>query len=398
MAGPLDGVRIVDMSNVVSGPMAVQMLADQGADVVKVEQPKVGDISRFMGQQRGGVSAMFAVLNRNKRSLALNLGTGTGTGKGRDILFDLTKTADVLVQNFRPGTMDRMGIGYEVLSRINPDLIFVSISGFGEDGPYSRRRVYDPVIQGVTGFAASQAAPRGGAPELVRNIVCDKATALTAAQAITAALFARERGAGGQHVEISMMDSGLAFLWPDGMWNNTMTGDGITPMPSLGEIYRVTKTKDGFITYLCVSDEEWRAMCRALGKPELGTDPRYATIPDRLGSLDTMIEFLDAEISGWKTDEICARMDAEEVPYAKVNRLEDVPRDPQIRHRQSIAEFEHPFGGAMRMPHPPARFPKTPANIRFSSPMLGQHSEEILAELGHSADQIAQYRADGVID
>jgi crotonobetainyl-CoA:carnitine CoA-transferase CaiB-like acyl-CoA transferase len=374
--------------------MAVQMLADQGADVVKVEQPKVGDISRFIGQQRGGVAAMFAVLNRNKRSIALNL----GHDEGKEILFDLVKSTDVLVQNFRPGTMDRMGIGYEVLKKINKNLIFVSISGFGEDGPYSRRRVYDPVIQGVTGFAASQGAPRSGVPELIRNIVCDKATAVTAAQAITAALFARERGAGGQHIELSMMDSGLAFLWPDGMWNNSMLGDGVTAMPAVSEIYRVTETADGFITCLCVSDEEWRAMCRAVGKPEFGTDPRYATIPARLGNLDSMVEFLETELGDWTTDEICARLEEEEVPYAKINTLDEVSQDPQIVHRGSILEVEHPFGGTMRTPRPPARFHETPADIRFLSPMLGQHSEEILAELGHSEEKIAKYLADGVID
>lgn len=394
MAGSLEGVRIVDLSNVVSGPMAVQMLADQGADVVKVEQQITGDISRHMGQERGGVTAMFAVLNRNKRSIALNL----KQAEGREILFDLVKNADVLVQNFRPGTMDRMGIGYDVLKKLNPNLIFTAISGFGEDGPYSKRRVYDPVIQGVTGFADCQGAPRSGVPELIRNIVCDKATALTAAQAITAALFARERGGGGQYIEISMMDAGLAFLWPDGMWNNTMTGDGIRPMPSLSEAYRVTKTRDGFVTYLCVSDAEWQAMCRAIKKPELGTDPRYATIPDRLGHLAEVVEFLDAELAKWTTDDICARMDAEEVPYARVNALSEVHKDPQVRHRESLAEVDHPFGGPMRMPKPPARFSGTPSSIRHLSPMLGQHSDEILSELGRTAEQIAAYHAAGIVD
>jgi crotonobetainyl-CoA:carnitine CoA-transferase CaiB-like acyl-CoA transferase len=160
MAGALEGVHIIDLSNVVSGPMAVQMLADQGADVIKVEQPKTGDISRMSGQERGGITAMFAVLNRNKRSIALNL----SEAEGREILFDLVRDADVIVQNYRPGTMDRMGIGYAVLCKINPDLIFASISGFGDDGPYANRRVYDPVIQGVTGFAACQAAPHSDRP------------------------------------------------------------------------------------------------------------------------------------------------------------------------------------------------------------------------------------------
>jgi crotonobetainyl-CoA:carnitine CoA-transferase CaiB-like acyl-CoA transferase len=374
--------------------MAVQMLADQGADVVKVEQPNVGDISRLMGQERGGLTAMFAVLNRNKRSIALNL----SDPEGREVLFDLVRGADIIVQNFRPGTMDRMGIGYDTLQEINPDLIYASISGFGDDGPYSRRRVYDPVIQGVTGFAACQEAPRSGQPELIRNIVCDKATALTAAQSITAALFARERGAGGQYIEISMVDSGLAFLWPDGMWNNTMVGDGIRPMPPLSEAYQITQTSDGFVTYLCVSDAEWQGMCRAMGKPELGTDPRYATVMDRLGRLDELIGMMDEELAQWTSDEICARLDAEEVPYAKVNPLDEVHKDPQICHRGSIVEIDHPEAGTMRMPVPPARFGKTPSDIRSQAPLLGQHTDEVLAELGRSAEQIATYHTDGVVD
>jgi crotonobetainyl-CoA:carnitine CoA-transferase CaiB-like acyl-CoA transferase len=394
MVGALEGVRVIDLSNVVSGPMAVQMLADQGADVIKVEQPKVGDISRQMGQERGGLTAMFAILNRNKRSIALNL----GEDEGREIFTELVRGADIVVQNFRPGTMDRMGIGYEVLKKANPDVIFAAISGFGDDGPYAKRRVYDPVIQGVTGFTAVQAAPRGGEPELVRNIVCDKATALTAAQAITAALFARERGAGGQYIEISMVDSGLSFLWPDGMWNNTMTGDGIRPMPSLAEAYRITRTADGYITYLCVSDVEWQAMCRAMDKPDLGTDSRFATVPDRLGNLEKVIGILDTELATWGTEEICARLDAEEVPYAKINQLDQVHNDPQIVHRGSISEHEHPFAGSMRMPTPPARFQTTPSSIRFLAPMLGQHTDEVLVELGHTPEKIAAYHAAGIVD
>ncbi len=394
MAGALEGVHIIDLSNVVSGPMAVQMLADQGADVIKVEQPKTGDISRMSGQERGGITAMFAVLNRNKRSIALNL----SETEGREILFDLVRDADVIVQNYRPGTMDRMGIGYAVLCKINPDLIFASISGFGDDGPYANRRVYDPVIQGVTGFAACQAAPHGGEPELIRNIVCDKATALTAAQAITAALFARERGASGQYIEIAMVDSGLAFLWPDGMWNHTLTGEGIRPMPALSEAYRITRTTDGYVTYFCVSDSEWQGMCRAIEKPELGTDPRFVTILDRIGRLAEIGEILDEAVSQWSTNDICARLDAEEVPYARVNALDEVHNDPQIRHRGSITEVVHSKAGTMRMPKPPARFGETPSEIRFEAPTLGQHTDEILLELGRSSDQIGNYHATGVVD
>lgn len=394
MPGPLQGIRILDLSNVVSGPMAVQMLADQGADVIKVEQPLGGDISRQAGASRGGVSAMFAVLNRNKRSIVLDLHQPVAT----EVMFDLAKRADVLVQNFRPGAMERMGLGYGVLRDVNANLIYVSINGFGADGPYSKRRVYDPVIQGITGYVSTQTAGRSDAPDLIKNIVCDKATALTAAQAITAALFARERGSGGQHVEVAMLDAGLSFLWPDGMWNHTLVGEGIQPMPPLSDIYRVSKTMDGYVTYLAVSDKEWCALCRAIGREPLGSDPKFATFAARLENIDELVDILEAELGKWRTDEICERLEAEEVPFAKVNALDEVPDDPQVRYRDSITEIEHAHGGTLRLPNPPARFGRTPSEIRFLSPMLGQHTDQILAELGRSDAEIAILHAAGAVE
>ena len=205
MSGPLSGIRILDLSNVVSGPMAVQVLADQGADVIKVEQPGAGDTSRNMGAMRNGMGALFAILNRNKRSIVLDMQQAAAG----EIMRELVRTCDVLVQNFRPGAMQRMGLDYPALRLINESIIYASISGFGQDGPYSNRRVYDPIIQGITGFVDTQTSSNDANPQLIKNIVCDKATALTAAQAITAALFARERGQGGQALEVAMVDVGL---------------------------------------------------------------------------------------------------------------------------------------------------------------------------------------------
>ena len=393
MSGPLTGIRIIDLSNVVSGPMAVQILADQGAEVIKVEQPSAGDASRGMGGMRNGLGALFAVLNRNKRSVVLDMQQDAA----REIMFGLTEKADVVVQNFRPGAMERMGIGYPALKSVNDSLIYTSISGFGMDGPYANRRVYDPIIQGITGFVDAQTASQSDQPQLVRNIVCDKATALSAAQAITAALFARERGAGGQSLEVAMVDAGLAFLWPDGMWNQTFIGDDVRPMPSLSDIYRVTKTLDGYITYLTVSDSEWCGMCRAINQEALGTDPKYANLMARLGNIDELVALLNREIGTWETDEICARLDAEDVPFAKINMLDEVHEDPQIVHRGSVIEMTHPTAGRMRMPQPSARFSSTPSSIRYLAPNLGQHTDEVLTELGHSKEAIAALRAAGTV-
>jgi crotonobetainyl-CoA:carnitine CoA-transferase CaiB-like acyl-CoA transferase len=393
MSGPLNGVRIIDLSNVVSGPMAVQVLADQGADVIKVEQPGIGDTSRNMGAVRNGMGALFAVLNRNKRSIVLNMQHPSA----RDIMLALAKTADVIVQNFRPGAMERMGLDFPSLKAVNNSLIYASISGFGMDGPYANRRVYDPIIQGITGFVDVQTPTNSDQPQLVKNIVCDKATALSAAQAITAALFARERGAGGQALEVAMVDVGLAFLWPDGMWNQTFIGDNIRPMPSLSDIYRVTKTLDGYITYLTVTDTEWCGMCRAINQDALGTDPKYANIMSRLQNIDELVAMLNSEIGSWKTDEICARLDAEDVPFAKINMVDQVHEDPQIVHRGSLLEMTHPIAGRMRMPQPSARFTTTPSSIRYLAPTLGQHTDDVLRELGHSEDAIAALRDAGTV-
>lgn len=393
MSGPLSGIRILDLSNVVSGPMAVQVLADQGADVIKVEQPGAGDTSRNMGAMRNGMGALFAILNRNKRSIVLDMQQAAAG----EIMRELVRSCDVLVQNFRPGAMQRMGLDYPTLRSINESIIYASISGFGQDGPYSNRRVYDPIIQGITGFVDTQTSRNDTNPQLIKNIVCDKATALTAAQAITAALFARERGQGGQALEVAMVDVGLSFLWPDGMWNETYIGEGVQPMPSLSDIYRVTKTSDGYITSLVVSDTEWQSMCRAIKREDLANDEKFVAVLNRIKNIGELIPLLDDEIGKWKTDELCARLDAEDVPFAKINMVDEVYRDPQIVHRGSIVEMEHPTVGPMRMPVPVARFSATPSEIRFLAPNFGQHTDEILSELGHSNDSIATLREQNAV-
>ena len=249
MTGPLDGYTVIDISAVVSGPMCAQVLGDQGADVIKIEPLGIGDITRQGGYRVDDISAMFLSCNRGKKSVALDLSQEAGI----DAVKRLAATADVFVQNFRPGAADRMGIGADALHASNPDLIYVSISGFGSTGPYSQWRVYDPIVQAISGVPSVQRSLDIPIPDLVRTIIGDKSTALTAAQAVTGALLARERGrTRGQHLEIPMLDTLLYFLWPDNFMGETFTGE-VTPGPLLHDVYRLQQTADGNMVYFAVS-------------------------------------------------------------------------------------------------------------------------------------------------
>ena len=393
MAGPLEGIRVIDLTSMVSGPMATCVLGDQGAEVVKVEIPGTGDLIRHIGCARGGLSAIFTTLNRNKRSIVLNL----RQPHGRELLHKLLAGADVLVQNFRPGVMHALGFGEAELRPRYPDLVYVSISGFGETGPYARRRVYDIIIQAISGMAASQADPKTGVPELVRNIVCDKVTAVTAAQAITSALFARERGAGGQHVRLSMLDTAIAFLWPDTMQSYTFLGEGVTPPAPLAGLLSVRQTKDGHMTIFAISDAEFGGLCRALDCPELIDDPRFADVTLRTRNADLLAELLDRATGAHTTAELCARLEVEDVPHAAVTSLESLHRHPQVIENRLLVESEHPHAGRTRTPRPVASFEATPATLRRPAPALGEHTDELLAELGLPEGEIHELRAEGVL-
>ncbi len=393
MPGPLEGIRVVDLSAILSGPLATMMLADQGAQVIKVEPPGFGDLMRLGPFRRGGLSAFFANANRGKRSIIVDL----QKDRGREIILQLVKGADVFVQNFRPGAIERLGLGEAELRRVNPDLIYVSISGFGESGPYAQRRVYDPIIQALTGNVAVQRHHEIGLPDLVRNVVCDKASAYTAAQAITAALFARERGAAGQHVRVPMLDAALAFFWPDGMMAHTMVGDGVETGPTLYEIYRLTETADGYLIYFAASDSEFHGLFRALSHPEWCEDPRFADFAGRLQNTEALGELLVEQFRKWGTEELIERLVAEHVPVAPMHELEDVLSDPQVVHNETLMECEHPTAGVIRQTRPAARFDRTPATPGRLPPLYGEHGDEILTELGLDAAARERLRSEGVI-
>jgi len=396
LSGPLDGIKILDASAIVSGPLATMLLADQGADVIKLEPTDVGDTLRLSPFARGGMTSFYANCNRNKRAIAVNLASEDGLA----IALKLVAESDVFVQNWRPGAADRLGLGEEALRRINPDLIYCSISGYGPDGPYSQRRVYDPIIQGLTGHTAVQVNPEVPIPDLVRNIVADKSSAYTAAQAITAALFARERGAGGQHIDIPMIDASLAFFWPDGMLAHTFAGDDKPSGLALYQVYKLSQTSDGHLIYFAATDKEMHGLFRALGHPEWTEDPRFGVAASR-SDMDNAIalgEKIAEAMLGETTEALLARMLAEDVPVGPVLNLDEVFNDPQVEHNNAILEFDHPTAGRYHQARPAARFAKTAQEPKRRMPPLhGEHTEEVLRELGYSAADLQRLSGDNTV-
>ncbi|MFQ5698451.1 MAG: CaiB/BaiF CoA transferase family protein [Myxococcota bacterium] len=391
MAGPLAGVRVVDVTQMISGPVATRILADQGADGIKVEPPS-GDLTRGLGGAHRGMAPIFATTNRNKRSLALDLKHPEGVA----VLERLVERADVFVQNFRPGTAERMGLGETVLRALRPDLIYVSISGFGERGPYAHKRVYDPVIQALSGLASIQGGS-SGRPRMLRLIVPDKLTALTAAQAITAALFARARGGPGQHLRLSMLDAVVAFLWPEGMARHTFIGAdvGLSRPREVRDL--VFETKDGFMTAGTVALREWQAFCGAVGHEEWTRDARFRSAAGLVKYADTRLEWMAQVLRTRTTAEWLEILDRAQVPCAPILTREQLLEHPQILANELIVESEHPHAGRMRETRPPERFERTPSELRRPAPLLGEHSDEILREAGLADSEITRLRETGAI-
>lgn len=391
-AGPLSGVKVVDLSRVLSGPAATMLLADQGADVIKVE-PLAGDITRMMGVGSKGMTSGFLNINRGKRGLAVDLHSEDGI----EIVKRLLRDADVLVQNFRPGAAENIGLGLQAVRAIKPDIIYVSISGFGATGPYANKRVYDPVIQALSGITDIQADSDTGRPRMVRTVIPDKTTALTAAQAIAAALYGRTQSGQGQHIELAMLDATIAYLWPEGMINYTVVNDDHDVR--VGQLAQdlVFKTVDGYITAGAMSDQEWRGMCAVLDRPEWIDDPRFSTTGARFTHAKERIAATAEILRTGSSADWLAKLDQHGVPCAPVLTRAETIEHEQVVANQLINEFDHPGIGRVRQSRPAARFEGVAPNPTPFAPALGEHNRELLNELGYSAAQISQFVTDGVI-
>lgn len=392
-SGPLQGFRIIDLTSMISGPLATMILADQGADVIKVENPRGGDHTRAASNRRGGLSASFLNNNRNKRSIALDL----KHPRGLEVLKRLVADADVLVQNFRPGVAERIGVGEDSIRKVAPDVVYVSISGFGERGPYAGKPVYDPLVQALSGLTTVQGGSDEVRPRLVRTILPDKLTGFAAAQAITSALLFRQTTGQGQHVRLSMLDTVVSFLWSSDMGSQTFVGNEFPQQEAHSFIDLIYETTDGYISVAVQSDKEWRALTRALERPEWLEDERFMTPALRHRNIDARLGLTQEVLRTRSSAEWLARLEAEDVPCAPVLKRQDMIGHPQIVENRIVVVTDHPSAGRLRQARPAPRFSRTPPRDWRGAPLLGEHTRDILIEIGLSQTEIDALQAEAVV-
>ena len=371
----------------VSGPVATMMLGDQGADVIKIE-PLQGELMRKVGTLHNGMTTSFLCSNRSKRSFTINL----KKVKGINILKKLIKNSDVLVQNFRPGTMKRMGLSYEEVKKINKNIIYASISGFGETGPYAKQRVYDPVIQALSGLADIQRDQETNFPKMVRTIIPDKTTGMATAQAISSALFYRERYGKGQHIKIAMLDVMIAYLWPEGSSSLSFVGQESDPSSGQMGLDLVFKTKDNkYITAGAVTDKEWLGMCKAFNRQDLLVDQRFNTPRARFENKTERRLIISQEIKKYNSNSILKKLANNEVPCAPILNREQLLNNDQVIKNKIIEFHKSKVYGTIRSPRPAPIYSDSPINGEQLAPLLGENSREILQELNYSKQEIKEF-------
>lgn len=383
--GPLAGVRVLDLSMVVSGPFCTMMLGDLGADIIKIEPPE-GDVVRSLpAQKRGGVPVGVLNWNRNKRAMVLDLKRPGAS----EVFLRMAERADAVAQNVRPGVVDRLGVGYEAVAARNPRIVYCSIAGYGFSGPYVDKPAYDPVIQGWAGVMAAQRTQ--GRPRVVKNILADKVTSMTAALSIVAALYEARNSGRGQHIQLAMIDAAAYFLMGDMMSAHTLLPDkrGVHPPAASAEPFR---TADGYITIAPLTDKHWTSLLKAVGHPEWfeGDEPR----PERIKrAARNLIEFFPTQSSAYWLE----RIEAADVPCGPVNDFDTIWTDAQFAANQTFVEYEHSKAGRVRAVRSPARFSRTRPEFWREAPDLGQQTDEVLGEFGFNANEIDRLRADAIV-
>ncbi|MGC1343861.1 MAG: CaiB/BaiF CoA-transferase family protein [Candidatus Binataceae bacterium] len=383
--GPLTGIKILDLSMVVAGPFCTMILGDLGADVIKIEPPE-GEVTRVVvAQQRGGVPVGILNWNRNKRAMVLDLKRPGAA----EVFLRMAEQADVVVQNVRPGVVDRLGVGYEAVAARNPKIVYCSMAGYGFKGPYRDKPAYDPIIQGMAGVMATQRTQ--GRPRAVKNIIADKVTAMTAAIAILAALNEARSGK-GQHIELAMIDAVAYYLMGDTMARHTLLPHKPGVPPAMGTLDPF-KTADGYITIAPLTDKHWTSMLESIGRQELfqGDEPR----PERVKrAIKALIDIFPTESSAYWLE----RIEKADVPCGPVNDFDTIWTDPQFVANETFVEYDHPQAGRVRGVRSPARFSKSKTEFWRHAPGLGQHTDDILKDFGFGADEVARLRADHVVN
>ena len=393
MTRPLAGIRIVDLTTMISGPFATMLLGDQGADVIKIERVDGGDQMRRFGRRSGTLTAPFVNNNRSKRSVAVDLKRPEGIEVVKRLLCD----ADVFVQNFRPGVVTRLGLGEELVRGLNPRLVYVSISGFGDKGPLAHKPAYDPIFQAASGLATVQGASDTARPRMVRAMLPDKIAALNAAQAISTALYAREKTGQGQHIKLSMLDAVLSFLWSGEMDGHTFLDNQVEGPEEFSPFDLIFETRDGYICVATVTSAQWVGFANATGNSRWLQDPRFATSEAREAHRTERLELMQEVLRTRPTGEWIDRLEEADVPCSSIHTRREVVHHPHLAASESLVQYRHPDAGDVRQARDPARFDRTPTSFTSMPPMLGQHTGEVLSESGYSEREIAALRSAKVI-